>query len=182
MSPRPRTPRPRGRTGPLSQEGKKRSSLNAVKHGLAVPISHDVALSAEAAALAHQIAGSQAELLGIALEIAEAELAITSVRRLRSEAIDTALRDPRYTSSADAIKFFKMVASAVMDQTRMSDAEGLRDITAKRQESRPERHARILEDLAKKLASFDRYERRALSSRKFAIRRFDSAAQVVGRG
>jgi hypothetical protein len=113
----------------------------------------------------------------MALAIAEAELAIMRVRRLRSEAINTALRDPHYMSGADALKFFKMVARAVMDQTRMSDAEGLRDITAKRQESRPERHARILEDLAKKLASFDRYERRALSSRKFAIRRFDSAAQ-----
>jgi len=149
-----------------------------MKHGLSVPVSHDVALSAEAAVLARRIAGGRAELSGIAFAIAEAELDIMRVRRLRSEAINTALRDPQYMSSADALKFFKMVARAVMDQTRMSDAEGLNDITAKRQESRPERHARILEeDLAKKLASFDRYERRALSTRKFAIRRFDSAAQ-----
>jgi hypothetical protein len=38
----------------------------------------------------------------------------------------------------------------------------------------PNKFAAILSDLSQRLAAMDRYERRALSRRKFAIREFDS--------
>jgi hypothetical protein len=45
----------------------------------------------------------------------------------------------------------------------------------------PEKFALIISDLSQQLAAMARYERRALSRRKFAIRAFDKAARDLVR-
>jgi hypothetical protein len=78
-------------TGPRSDAGKARSANNARRHGLAVPISSDVQLSAEAEHLANLIAGEGAtpELLARARQIADAQIELRRVRQARYQAFDS---------------------------------------------------------------------------------------------
>src|SRR4051794_32525668 len=83
--------------------------LNAFKHGLAVPLRERPELSADITALAHRIADDKKELLDVAVDIAEAELDLLRVRRVRSELIDKTLGEPDYMSTSDAIRFVGML-------------------------------------------------------------------------
>ena len=75
----------RANTHPKSATGKARSSANARRHGLAVPIWSDPTLAAEATELAKHIAGAaaSARVMAHAIEVADAQLEIVRVRRWR---------------------------------------------------------------------------------------------------
>src|SRR5215203_4477803 len=81
-------------TGPRSAAGKSRARDNALRHGLAVPISQDLDLNAQASRLAARIAGGNKELLDYATSIAEAQLDLQRVRQFRSELITRTLLEP----------------------------------------------------------------------------------------
>jgi hypothetical protein len=145
-------------TGPRSFSGKARSAHNARRHGLAIPIWLDPLLAEDAEALARVIAGPQASarLMAAARRVAEARTTVARVRRYVAEAVE-----PGYGRTS-----FCPQHCGVRIPTR-KELELLHGPPCL------EKLAVVLKDVSKDAEAIDRYERRALSQLKFAIRDFD---------
>jgi hypothetical protein len=126
-------------TGPRTVEGKRRSSKNALKHGLAIRPWQDPSLATEVAELATGVMavyGGDPVILPYAQAIAEAEIQLSRVTLVRSELIARILpsADPPAVNSAN-VPLSGTVANSL-----------------------------------RSIALLDRYEQRALSRRKWAMR------------
>ena len=87
----------------------------------------------------------------------------------------SAIGDPDYQSPSKLRTKSRIVR--LLERIRGPVAVSLRPLLSNLQTKPegPEKFAMILSDMARRLAAMDRYERRALSRRKFAIRAFDAA-------
>jgi hypothetical protein len=156
-------------TGPRTKAGKARSARNALRHGLNIAVWSEPALAPEADAIARRIAGSEvgANALEWARRIGEAQVELNRVRSLRKQAIERRLSDPRGRPSPRGLELVRLLG-LLLDQ--------------KLHPSPPEAEARlaaILAGMTNELARLDRYERRALSKRKTAIRGYDAVRSAA---
>jgi hypothetical protein len=162
----------RASTGPKTARGRARSARNAFRHALSLPIDADPALSEEAEELAREIAGPGAsgEIQGLACRVAEAQIDLRRVRDARHQLFS----DPTYDCAANRRQkaaYLRLLLGNDAPETTLTDLVAFLETKPQG----PEKFASILPEKAGRLLAMDRYERRALSRRKLAIRALDAA-------
>ena len=170
----------RASTGPKTAEGRARSTRNARRHGLSLPVLADPASSQELKELAREIAGpsANAEIYELACRIAEAQIDLRRVRHARHACLASAIGDPDYESPSKLSTKSRIVRqlARIRGPVPVILQPLLTNLQTKPEG--PQKVATILFDMARRLAAMDRYERRALSRRKFAIRAFDAGTRA----
>lgn len=189
-------------TGPRSGRGKAQSRLNALKHGLATPASAIPALAPTIAELTRRLAGANETdpaIWAAAARVAEAAVDVMRARCARTTLLDQMVQNPDFLQAIPAAEpmpaylppykssSLKMRTQAIMngthDELAQSDRTRLKQYLDYAAEVQRVRHHN--EDVKRKvtqhrsdwdrLDKLDRYERRALSRRRTAIRALEEA-------
>ena len=188
-------------TGPRSAAGKARSCLNALKHGLAVRASAVPDLASDVAHLAQMIAGEKEtdpRVLAAATRVAEASVDLLRARHAKTELLDRLLQDPECwqdsppeeplpprprrlkVSVADYERAFRAGVGEQLWEAKQASlmhelTYGLEVDRIRSQGAKTKQRAQQRRFDWQQLEKLDRYERRALSRRRAAIRTYDEA-------
>jgi hypothetical protein len=163
-------------TGPKTAYGKTRAAQNARRHGLSLSVLSDSTLSTQVESIAQKIVGgADSEVYEFACRVAEAQVDLIRIRQARHDLLARNISDPHYQEIevmdyntkltrkiARSIGMLTPIPPELMAEFRSVLPQG------------PQKVAAVLSDLSEQLMRMDRYERRALSRRKFAIRALDA--------
>ena len=160
-------------TGPKSPKGKARAARNSFRHGLSLPPGPEWSRSIRI--LARRIAGTDrsATNLAAARRVAEAQIQIVRVRNERVERLREAREDPSYQPS-NTIHMSQKLAILLLE--RLRDGRGTPETQRMVEQliAWPFRDAQqrsaTVQELTAMFDSLDRYQGRALSRHKSAVR------------
>jgi hypothetical protein len=163
-------------TGPKSQTGKRRSSANALCHGLSCGIVGDRA-AAGVDALARRLVGDHADeqILELAHRVVRAHLDLLRVREIKRNLTERVYRVgaldplPRFRSRSAELTCIRYILSHPLDRSlRWPDpVDPLGPMPTEHAARAAEATRRLLPELGK----LDRYERRAFSAKQNALRK-----------
>lgn len=172
----------RASTGPNSKAGRRRAARNALRHGLSTSIDHDPNVSKQVDKLAREIAGPDAtsEVQEFARRIAQAQIDLHRVRLARHQFLSRALRGPDRRKLRATMRTVGQALPVLLDpRPSESMKRAILNSLLMDLPHLPRPLATVLAQEVKTLGALDRYENRALSRRKFAVRALDAARAAI---